>query len=141
MFRLSKGAEYAVRGLVFMAIQKEGTVSYIDEIAKSTEVPRPYLAKLFQSLAKRGFVKSYRGPGGGFLLAKSLSEITLLDIIEAMEGKVFLNDCLIKKGFCPRDEVCPVHDIWKEAQKRFLDYLDSSTLDKIAEAGKIKNKV
>ncbi|MBI5683204.1 MAG: Rrf2 family transcriptional regulator [Deltaproteobacteria bacterium] len=91
-------------------------------------------------MAKRGFIKSYRGPGGGFLLAQSLSKITLLDIIEAMEGGIFLNDCLIKKGFCPRDEVCPVHDVWKEAQKRFLDYLSSATLDNIAKSGRIKEK-
>ncbi|MBI5892341.1 MAG: Rrf2 family transcriptional regulator [Deltaproteobacteria bacterium] len=49
MFRLSKGAEYAIRGLVFMAMQEDGTVSYIDGIAKSTDVPKPYLAKLFQT--------------------------------------------------------------------------------------------
>lgn len=140
MFRLSKGAEYAIRGLVYMAMREDGKVSYIEDIAKSTDVPQPYLAKLFQTLAKKGFVRSYRGPGGGFLLARPTSEITLLEIIETMEGRIFLNDCLIHKGFCHRDEICPVHEIWKEAEARFLDVLKHSTLDKLAGAGRIKEK-
>lgn len=140
MFRLSKGAEYAIRGLLFMAMKKDNTISYIDEIARETDLPKPYLAKLFQLLAKKGFVKSYRGPGGGFLFAKSPSSITLLEIIEVMEGRIFLNDCLIKTGFCPRDSVCPVHDIWHEAQKRVLEHLGSTSLDKIAESGRLKEQ-
>ncbi|MBI5287130.1 MAG: RrF2 family transcriptional regulator [Deltaproteobacteria bacterium] len=138
MFRLSKAAEYTIRGLQYLATQPEGKVSYIEEIAKAQDVPPAYLAKLFQDLARKGFVKSYRGIGGGFGLARTPKDTTLLEVIEAMEGPIFLNDCLIHKGFCPRDEVCPVHKIWREAQKKFLEVLRSCTFEDLARSARLK---
>lgn len=139
MFRLSKAAEYAIRGIQYLAMQPEDKVSYIEEIAKAQDIPTAYLAKLFQGLARKGFVKSYRGPGGGFGLSRHLRDITLLEVIEAVEGPIYLNDCLIHKGFCPRDEVCPVHDVWKEVQRRFMDSLRGCNFEELARSA--RNKV
>jgi len=138
MFRLSKAAEYAIRGVLHLSLKAEGETCGIDEIAKAQDVPPAYLAKLFQSLAKKGFVKSFRGVEGGFILEKKPKDISLLDIIEAMEGHIYLNDCLIRDGYCPRDETCPVHDVWHEAQRRFVDYLKGCTFEDMAKASKIK---
>jgi Rrf2 family protein len=138
MFKLSRGAEYAIRGLLYLASEPEGKVSYIEEISRAQEVPKAYLAKIFQTLAKKGFVKSYRGPDGGFVLSKPASEIHLLDAIEAMEGKIFLNECLIHVGACKRDTICPIHDIWREAQQRLLGYLSECTFEDLAVRGKAK---
>ena len=77
-------------------------------------------------------MKSYRGARGGFGLAKPPMDITLLDIIEAIEGPIYLSECLIHKGFCQREEVCPVHQVWQDVQRRFLDYLKGCTLEDIA---------
>jgi len=107
MFRLSKGSEYAIRGILYLAMQQPGKICFIDEIAQVQEVPRAYLAKIFQTLGKKGYLKSTRGPGGGFELGKPSAEINMLEIIETMEGDVKLNDCLIRSGYCHREQLCP----------------------------------
>ncbi len=132
MFRLSKGSEYAIRGMLYLAMQPPGKICFIDEVAQVQEVPRAYLAKIFQTLSKKGYLRSTRGPGGGFELSKPSTEINMLEIIETMEGEVRLNDCLIASGHCQREQICSIHDVWKEAQTKFLDYLASRTFDKLA---------
>lgn len=133
MFRLSRGAEYAIRGLLYLSINySEDKVSIIDEISKASEVPVPYMAKLFQALARKGFVKSFKGQNGGFLLSKPPKEIALLEVIEAMEGPIFLNVCLIHTGYCPRDLTCSVHDVWTGAQRVLVEYLKDCNFEQLA---------
>lgn len=141
MFRLSRGAEYAVRGVLYLSLNyDEGKVSVIEEISEAQDVPVAYLAKIFQKLSKRGFVKSFKGQKGGFTLAKPPKDIGLLDIIEAMEGPIFLNRCLIHAGYCPRDQVCPVHDVWIGAQQKLVDYLKSCDFEQLAVAAREKQE-
>ncbi len=138
MFRLSRSAEYAIRGLLHLAHKPPGEISYLEEISKAQDVPRPFLAKIFQTLSRKGFMRSYRGPSGGFVLAKDPKDITLLDVIVAIEGPIHLNDCLVYKGYCQRDDVCPVHDVWRMAQKRFLDLLSDWTFEDLVRSGEAK---
>ena len=140
MFRLSKAAEYAIRGVLYLSEQSERKNTGIEEIAKGQGVPPAYLAKLFQTLAKKGFVRSVRGHDGGFQLIKRPQDISFLDVIEAVEGPIFLNDCLIHEGYCPNDNVCPVHDTWKEAQDRLLDFLKGCDFRQLAIDGVKKRK-
>ena len=138
MFRLSKGAEYAIRGVLYLSLQPRGKVAYIDEVCKDQDVPKAYLAKIFQTLSKKGLLISTRGPGGGFTLAKPPSEISVLDVVEAMEGPVRLNVCLIHKGYCERDKTCAVHDFWQEAQKVFLGFFSGRKFSDLAVAARKK---
>lgn len=138
MFKLSRGAEYAIRGLLYMSMQPKGKISFIEEISTAQEVPKAYLAKIFQQLSKKGFVKSYRGPEGGFLLLKAPKDINLFETIEAIEGPIHLNECLIHDGFCPRDQVCPIHEVWHEAQSRFIGFLNDSTFAQLADSARKK---
>lgn len=140
MFRLSRAAEYAIRGMLHLSCKSDSETLGIEEVSKAQDVPSAYLAKLFQLLAKKGYVRSFRGAGGGFALAKNPKDITLLEIIETIEGRIFLNDCLIREGYCPRDNVCPVHDVWNEAQKKFLDYLNNCTFEQLAASARKKQK-
>ncbi len=133
MFRLSKGAEYAIRGLVYIAGKKGADVAYVEEIAMARGIPRAYLSKLLQSLAKKGLLKSYRGQEGGFVLARNAREITLLEIIEAVEGQIYFNECLVRNGLCDREEICPVHDIWKECLNKFIETLGGYSVASVAE--------
>lgn len=133
MFRLSKASEYAIRGVLYLAINySEDKVSVVEEISKAQDVPLPYTAKLFQALARKGFVTSFKGQKGGFVLARHPRDISLLDVIEAMEGPIFLNVCLIYSGYCPRDVTCSVHDVWGEAQKMLIDYLKGCNFEQLA---------
>lgn len=138
MFRLSRAAEYSIRGLLHLTIMEGKGAQDIEAISKAQDVPKAYLSKLFQQLAKKGFVKSTRGPVGGFVLARNPSEITLLDVIEVMEGPIYLNVCLIRAGYCNRDVLCPVHDVWGEAQTSFIEVLKSCTFSDLAARGRKK---
>lgn len=140
MFRLSRAAEYAVRGILHLSMKDGAQLTDLNEISKAQDVPLPYLSKIFQTLARKGYVRSFRGVKGGFVLAKKTADMHLLEIIEAIEGPIFLNDCLIRKGYCPRDSVCAVHGVWTEAQKRFIKYLEECTFDKLAIDAKLKAK-
>ncbi|MFQ5735689.1 MAG: RrF2 family transcriptional regulator, partial [Thermodesulfobacteriota bacterium] len=86
------------------------------------------LSKIMQHLTKAGLAKSRMGAKGGFFLARPADTITLRQTIEAVEGPIFLNVCLIGKGECHRDESCPVHLVWKEAQKKLFEILDAKTM-------------
>lgn len=132
MLQLTKEGEYAVRALLYLASQPDGKHCLINDIAEAQEVPRNYLSKIMQHLARAGFVKSRRGSKGGFLLARPADEITMRQVIEAVEGPIFLNVCLIREGECHRDDLCPVHPVWKEAQRRLFEVLDSKTMAALA---------
>ena len=142
MFRLSRGAEYSIRGILYLSIKyAEEKVLVIEEISQASQVPVPYMAKLFQTLARKGFVKSFKGQKGGFILSKSPKEISMLDVIEAMEGPVYLNVCLINEGYCSRDLTCSVHDVWTEAQRRLFDYLKVCDFEQLAINARKKQEV
>lgn len=138
MFRLSRAAEYAIRGILYLSDAPEGDPIDVAKIAAAQKVPPAYLAKLFQTLTKKGVIRSVRGPEGGFMLLKRPDTISVLDIIEAVEGPIFMNDCLISDGQCSMDKTCPVHDMWGDAQRKFLDHLKKSTFDNLVKAGKAK---
>ncbi|MBI4948696.1 MAG: Rrf2 family transcriptional regulator [Deltaproteobacteria bacterium] len=127
MLQITRDGEYAVRAVLYLATH-EDRISLISEISESQDVPKSYLSKIMQSLSRAGLVKSRRGAKGGFLLARPAGSITLRETIEAVEGPIHLNVCLIKKGECSRDDVCPVHPVWREAQKRLFEVLESKTM-------------
>lgn len=132
MLQITRDGEYAVRAIVYLASQPEGKVSLISEISEVQEVPKSYLSKIMQHLVRSGLAKSRRGAKGGFVLARPADQITLRQTIEALEGPIHLNVCLIKKGECHRDDLCPVHPVWKEAQRVLIEVLDSKTMADLA---------
>ena len=140
MFRLSRAAEYGLRGLLYMAQQPIEKKSYVEEISKAQEVPKASLAKIFQSLSKKGYIKSYRGAEGGFSFTRPPEEINLLEAIEAIEGPIALNECLIHEGYCKREASCPIHDVWREAQEEFLRFLTTVSFADLADSAKEKQK-
>lgn len=133
MLQITRDGEYAVRAILHMSARPEGSLSLISEIAEAQEVPKSYLSKIMQHLVRAGLVKSRRGARGGFFLARKPEEITLRQAIEAIEGPIFLNVCLIKKGECHRDDFCPVHLVWQEAQRKLMEVLDGKTMAQLVE--------
>jgi len=140
MLQLTRDGEYAVRAVLFLASQPLGKISLISEISKAQDVPKSYLAKIMQHLVKVGLVNSRRGAKGGFFLARPADRITLRETIEAVEGPIYLNVCLIRKGECPRDEICPVHPVWREAQEKLFSVLESKTMAQLAKDSEILQK-
>jgi Rrf2 family protein len=126
---ISRRTDYGVRVILDLATLPERERSSTQEIAERQNIPSPFLAKIISQLALSGLVSTYRGAGGGVKLARPPAEISLLEVIEALEGPIRLNRCLIQPGACPRDQDCPVHDVWATAQAQLSNLLEGTTFD------------
>lgn len=132
MMELTRKGEYAIRGIIYLAQQQPGKMVLISEIAEAAEAPQTFLAKIFQSFAKLGLVNSYRGTGGGFTLGRPAARITLREVVEAVEGPIMPNRCLLDGGACDRGEGCTVHPVWRKVQSQVVQILDSVTIEELA---------
>jgi Rrf2 family protein len=103
-----------------MSRQPTGEIIFKKDICKAQDITPAFLTKILQPLIKDGIVGSQRGVGGGFYLAKSPAEITLLDIIKSQEGPVYLNQCLVENSNCEREFFCPTHGAWKQIREEFM---------------------
>ena len=132
---LTRKGEYAIRGIIFLAQQPPGKISLISEISQATNAPQTFLAKIFQNFTKIGIVNSYRGTGGGFTIGRSPSKITLLQVVEAVEGPFVPNRCLADASVCDGNPDCNVHNVWLKVQTQVVRILDSVTMDELARKG------
>jgi Rrf2 family transcriptional regulator, iron-sulfur cluster assembly transcription factor len=131
MMELTRKGDYAIRGIIYLASQPPNKISLLSEIAAAVDVPQTFLAKIFQQFSKTGIVKSFRGTGGGFLLAGSPESITLLQVVEAVEGPIMPNRCVLKPGECERDSFCTVHPVWIQVQYQIRSLLGNITLKEL----------
>jgi Rrf2 family protein len=124
--------EYAIRAMLHLAALRFGTVAHISDISKQWEIPENFLRKISAQLSGAGLITSHRGLGGGITLSRPAEVITLLDIIEAIEGKITLNKCLACDAMCPREKWCAVHLVWGETQAKLKEVLASRNLAQLA---------
>jgi len=129
---ITRATEYAIRALLFLAKQPEGEIVFKKDICSTQDITPAFLTKILQPLIKAGIVGSQRGVGGGFYLAKSPDQVTLLDVVEAEEGPLHLNLCLESNGACSRDVFCPVHGAWHEVQDKMIAVLRGYTFADLA---------
>jgi len=126
--QLTRSGEYALRGLIFLAKQPADRLALVSEISKVQNIPKTYLAKIFQRLSKVGLLRSIRGLNGGFALARPAQKITMREVIEALEGPIALNRCLLREGECNEEKGCSLHQVLGEAQERLLDIFNRTTM-------------
>ena len=119
---ITRETDYAIRCVLYLSRQ-ERTIIMVDEISRAMSIPKSFLAKILQKLGKAGIVTSFRGVKGGFRLAKKPKQITLLDIIEAIEGTAAMNRCALDASLCNLSSVCTVHPVWVELRKKVEEYL------------------
>lgn len=131
--QLTRSGEYGLKGLLFLAKRPRPGFSLVSEVSQDQKVPEKFLAKIFQRLSKAGLLQSVRGAKGGFRLGRPAREITMRAVIEAIEGPIAVNRCLLRKGECSEEDVCPFHRVFEEAQGRFLEVLDRTTMEDLAE--------
>lgn len=127
--QLNRQTDYALRAVLYLASHPLANIS---EVAEAQYVPQDFLAKIMQKLAKAGIVKTHRGIGGGISLARSASEINMLQIVEAMEGPLSLNRCFSHPGECPREYYCAIHDELFAAQQGLAQALAKIDMAKLA---------
>ena len=107
---ISRTSKYAIRALIYLELyatpdKKAG----IKQIAEQLDIPSPFLGKILQALARQQLLGSTKGPHGGFYLKKSAIDITLMEIIELMDGKDILNKCVIRTNPCDSENPCSMH--------------------------------
>jgi len=125
--KLSPAAELAVRGSLILAENYGEGPMTLDAICARRDLPKQYLVKIFASLARAGLVNPVRGKNGGYLLARDPHEVTLLDIVEAIEGPIVLNYCQADPPQCD-DITCRIRPLWTDLQNKVREGLSSLTL-------------
>ena len=130
---ISRRTDYGVRVILDLATLSDEARASTQEIADRQNIPAPFLAKIISQLSLSGLVTTFRGAGGGVSLARPPAQISLLQVIEALDGPVRLNRCVIEPSACPRDEFCPVHHIWARAQVDLTELLSSTTFDQLVD--------
>ncbi len=127
---ITRETDYAIRCVLFLAMQPD-RVFMVGEIAEKQDVPKPFLAKILQKLVKGNIVSSIRGVKGGFRLFKNPKDISLLNVIEAVDGPVSLNVCVVDKRSCDRSGYCSIHPVWVDLRQDLAKKLNSIHFDKL----------
>lgn len=130
--KITTRGRYAVMALVSLAGASRGNPISLKDIARQEEIPEPYLQQLFSRLRKQNLVKSIRGPGGGFLLARHPSLITIGDIIRTAEGRERRDlriGCRRSGRRCGRIEKCKTQGMWDALESRMEEFLDSISIE------------
>jgi Rrf2 family protein len=130
---LTRAADYAVRVMIHMAKLEEGQRTSLPELATTVQAPQSFLSKVLQTLTKAGLIRSWRGNDGGFEILDPGRKSTLRDVVEAIDGPLFLNICLADGDACEREHLCPAHDVWVRAQMAVMNILDGVNVTQMAE--------
>ncbi|HUO14598.1 MAG TPA: Rrf2 family transcriptional regulator [Verrucomicrobiae bacterium] len=130
--QITRASDYAVRVLIHLAGLPAGSTVRQSELAQATAVPGHFLSKVLQQLVRSGFIRSHRGSGGGFALTVDTKTVSLLEIVEAIEGPIRLNQCLEEGPSCERKPWCPAHRVWAEAQAAVVKVLGSASVAQLA---------
>ena len=138
--KLSTKTRYTVRALLDLAVNDKGKPSQIKDIARRQDLSPRYLENLFTNLRASGILISSRGKGGGFRLSKAPSMVNLLDVLEAVEGKLLLASCVGSDSFCKKSADCIARDIWTKANNNLKVFFQSITLKDLIKEHKKRAK-
>jgi Rrf2 family protein len=137
----SRSTEYAIRALIPLAQAQEGSYTMVKTIARQEDIPAHFLAKILQQLARKGLLKSSKGPLGGFSLNLPAAQIRLLDIVEALDGLDPYRTRGGHNGEIPDGLYCATHDGWQDLQREIMGYLERNTVADLARALDSKKKL
>lgn len=127
---LSQTVGYAITALGHLGTQ--GRPMFVRDLAEATEIPPSYLAKIVNTLARKGFLSTQRGSNGGVSLARSPEEITLYDICAAFDDPIVRRQCMLGHAECSDRRDCPAHRFWSDTRERMGSFLRHTTLRDIA---------
>jgi Rrf2 family protein len=130
--QLTRAADYAVRVMIQLAVPAPNGRVSLPSLAKATGAPESFLSKILQSLARARLISSQRGQAGGFRISPRGRAASMLDVIEAIDGAICLNACMVTGRSCTRKTRCPAHPVWVEAQQAMLDVLSNTNVAAMA---------
>ena len=141
--RLTTMSRYGTRAIFDIAYNSTGLPVQVKDIAERQQIPIKYLEQIFHKLKKTDFIKSERGPGGGYVLTKNPSEITVGDIIKAVKEDTDLVSCVcdsVEDGKpCSREDQCVTRAVWQKAAQQITGYFNSVTMTELCEEARRKN--
>lgn len=130
----SNACAYAIRAMSRLSMVRPDGYVLLDELCEGTDLPRHFVAKIFQELVRKGLLTSAKGRGGGFALASNPQKVTLFDIVKAIDGVEQLDHCVVGMSRCDDNQPCPQHDAWKAIRMQLKDYLQHTTLRDMSDA-------
>ena len=135
--KLSTKSRYGLRALFDIAYNSPNHPAQIQDISRRQQISPRYLEQIFQSLKRKGILRSKRGPQGGYILAKNPEDITVKDIVQATEGDMLLVDCIPgtkrKKSECLFTGNCVTQTVWQEASLKLDELFSGITLKDLCE--------
>lgn len=130
-FDLGRRADYAIRCVLSLARAPQG-LRKAREIAEEMDVPRSWVPGILGTLVQAGVAESVPGRGGGYRLGPASADVSLLDVIEAVDGPLASTNCVLRGGACQWDGRCAVHEAWAGAQEAMRSQLAAVTIAEIA---------
>ncbi|CAN5390800.1 Rrf2 family transcriptional regulator [soil metagenome] len=133
---LSKSCVYGLRAAIYLATKDNAQFIPIKKMSETLEISHHFLTKILQELTAEELLDSYKGPNGGVKLKKSADEISLMDIVLAIDGPDLLTECALGLPGCGHQNPCPLHDKWAATRDSIRHMLESSSLHQMVERGK-----
>lgn len=130
--QLTRAADYAVRVMVQLSNSPAEQRVLLPDLAAATDAPESFLSKVLQALARAGLIDSKRGHTGGFFISHRGRRASMREVIEAIDGPITLNVCLVHGRSCHRKPTCPAHPVWERAQAAMMDVLSQATIADLA---------
>ncbi len=138
--QITRQADYALRAMLYLARLEPNQRAATSQIAEEQEIPPSFLAKIISQLSIAGLIHTSRGARGGVSLARKPEDISLLDVVEAIDGPITLNECTQDPDICTFGDSCPLHEVWCETQTDLVRKLRDSTFDKLLKREDLKVK-
>jgi Rrf2 family protein len=135
--QITRQADYAVRAVLYLARIEGNQRAATSQIAQEQHIPPSFLAKIISQLSIAGLLHTSRGARGGVTLAREPKDITLLEVIEAIDGPIMLNECVGDSSTCTFDEDCPLRPVWCEAQNELVTRLKGTNFQQLLEQSKV----
>lgn len=132
--QITRQADYALRAMYYLARLEPNQRAATSQIAEEQRIPPSFLAKIISQLSIAGLIHTSRGAHGGVTLARPPEEITILEVVEAIDGPIALNECTYSKDACPFGDDCPIRPLWCEAQDQLVEKLRNTTFGSFVKA-------
>ncbi|GAB4543103.1 MAG: Rrf2 family transcriptional regulator [Anaerolineales bacterium] len=132
--QITRQADYAVRAMMYLAGQNDARVS-TSSIAEEQKIPPSFLAKIVSQLSIAGLLHTSRGARGGVTLARQPKDITLLEVVEAIDGPIQLNECVHDSSACAFSDDCPMRPVWCNAQEELVARLKNTNFADMMKQG------
>lgn len=137
---INQDADFALKALLTIA-GRDGKVTSVAALVGPLGIPRPYLRKIMQRLAREGIVRSFKGRGGGFILGRPAGKISLAEVIRVFQGPTSFKDCLFKARICPDVRTCPLRKAIGRLEDRLAGELEALSIASLVEEDKGRNDI